>query len=217
MPKLACVFLSNPASYFAMALRIRYNAPVILTISLACMVVYFVNWLFWGDADRNPGGLIHGFFVLSGYWSWSDLLNYIRLFSYPLGHANLGHLVGNMSMFLLLGPILEEKYGSRNLLKMMAVTTLLTAVVNIILFDTGLYGASGLVFMFIVLVSFADMKQGTIPLTFILVALFYLGQEVLQSVQSGDQISQYAHIAGGIIGAIFGFSAIKPQGAGERA
>lgn len=196
-----------------MALRIRYNAPVVLTFSLACMAVYFVNWIFWGDADRNYGGIINNFFMVSGYWEWNSVLNYLRLFTYPIGHANLGHLVGNMSMFLLLGPILEEKYGSPNLLKMMAVTTLITAIVNILLFDTGLYGASGLVFMFIVLISFADVRKGTIPITFILVVLFYVGQEILQSVQK-DEVSQYAHIAGGLMGAVFGFTALKekPQG-----
>lgn len=189
-----------------MALKIRYNAPVVLTFSLICLVVFILNYVFGGNLETNRSGLIGEYFVLNGNWQWSDWRNYIRLFSYTMGHANQGHLVGNMSIFLLIAPIMEEKYGSRNILIMMLLATLITAVFQIILFQTSLLGASGLVFMFIVLVSFADVKKGTIPLTFILVVLFFIGKEVMTSMNQ-DNVSQYAHIAGGILGGIFGFVA----------
>lgn len=187
-----------------MALKIKYNSPVVLTFALISIAVFFINYIFWGDLGTSKSGLMQEFFVLSGVWDWGNPLNYFRLFSYSLGHANLGHIAGNMSLFLLIAPIMEEKYGSRNIAKMMIITVLVTAIFQIILFDTGLVGASGLVFMFIVLVSFANVEKGTIPLTFILVAIFYVGQEILQSMDN-DNTSQYAHIVGGIMGGIFGF------------
>ncbi len=188
-------------------LRISYNAPVVLTFSLLCLGVYFINYFFWGDVDSNKNSLIGNYFVLEGYWVWGDWRNYIRVFTYTMGHANQAHIVGNMSIFLLIAPIMEEKYGSKNILGMMVTTALVTAFFQVLLFDTGLLGASGLVFMFIVLVSFADVKQGTIPLTFVLVVLFFIGKEVLAGMTSNDNISHYAHIAGGIMGAVFGFGA----------
>jgi membrane associated rhomboid family serine protease len=187
-------------------LKIRYNAPVVLTFSLICTAVYIINYIFGGDFEKNPNGLIGQFFVLDGQWHWTDWRNYIRIFTYTLGHANTEHIVGNLSIFLLIAPIMEEKYGSRNILTMMVTTAIVTAIFQVLLFSTGLLGASGLVFMFIVLVSFADVKEGTIPLTFILVVVFFIGKELMSSMGK-DQVSQYAHIAGGILGGVFGFAA----------
>ena len=42
---------------------------------------------------------------------------------------------------------------------------------NILFFSTGLLGASGLVFMMIILVSASDLKRGEIPITMILAML----------------------------------------------
>lgn len=189
-----------------MALKIRYNSPVVLTFSLISIAVYFANLILSvGTGPDSIGPLTENFFMLRGHFNWANPLDYLRLFTYTMGHANQAHIVGNMSVFLLIAPIMEEKYGSRNILIMMLITALVTAVFQILLFQSGLLGASGIVFMFIVLVSFADAQKGSIPLTFILVVLFFIGQEVLHSMQD-NQVSEYAHIAGGIMGGIFGYT-----------
>jgi len=87
---------------------------------------------------------------------------------------------------------------------MIIITALVTGLLNISFFDTGLLGASGIVFMLILLVSFTNVKGGQIPLTFILVAILFVGKEVMHSL-SADQVSQFAHIIGGVCGSIFGF------------
>ena len=196
------------------SIKISYNAPVVLTFTLICTAVYILNYIFGGDVGTNPHGLIGEFFVLPGEWQWYDWKNYIRIFTYTMGHASTEHIVGNLSIFLLIAPIMEEKYGSKNILPMMATTAFVTAFFQVLIFSSGLLGASGLVFMFIVLVSFADVKQGTIPLTFIFVVVFFVGKEIMSSMGS-DTISQYAHIAGGILGGVFGFTAqrVKQTGA----
>ena len=87
---------------------------------------------------------------------------------------------------------------------MMILTALFTAALNIFLFPDGLMGASGIAFMLILLTPFAGAKAGTIPLTFILIAVLYLLQEFFNILKQ-DNISQFAHIAGGLLGSIFGF------------
>jgi membrane associated rhomboid family serine protease len=189
-----------------MALKIRYNTPVVLTFSLICIGVFLVDVIFSVATGPNePGPLTKNFFMLKGAFNWGNPLDYLRIFTYTMGHMSQGHIIGNMSIFLLIAPIMEEKYGSRNILIMMVITALVTAFFQILLFSSGLLGASGIVFMFIVLVSFADARKGTIPLTFILVVLFFVGTEVLHSMQD-NKISEYAHIAGGIMGAVFGMT-----------
>ena len=185
-------------------LRIQYNAPVVVTFAILCTAIYMINYITGGDAVSRSGGIINNYFVLRGF-DFANPLDYFRLFSYTIGHANRGHLVGNMSIFLLIAPIMEEKYGSRNILIMMLLTALITAIFQVFLIGGGLLGASGIVFMFIILVSFANTGGKGIPLTFILVLIFFLGKEVLNSLDNNN-ISEYAHIAGGIMGAFFGFN-----------
>jgi membrane associated rhomboid family serine protease len=175
-------------------MRIKFNAPVILTFSLICVAVYVLNM---------GSGTVLPYFTLTRV----DVSNPISLFtlvSHVAGHINLEHLIGNLTFVLLLGPIIEEKYGSGRTVLMILVTALVTGLLNIFLFHTGLLGASGIVFMLILLVSFTNSKKGEIPITFILVALLFIGKEVLQSLQT-DQVSQFAHIIGGACGSVFGF------------
>lgn len=193
-----------------MALKIRYNSPVVLTFALICIAVYVVDLVFSiGSTPNTVGPITRQFFTLSGIFDWSNPMDYGRLISYTMGHANQAHIMGNMSIFLLIAPIMEEKYGSYQILLMMLATALITGLFQILLFDTALLGASGIVFMFIVLVSFANVQKGSIPLTFILVVLFFVGQEVIHSLQVNN-VSEYAHIMGGVMGGIFGVS-IKRQ------
>ena len=149
-------------------------------------------------------GTLMNYFSVGTSVNWTNPVSVFNLFSHVLGHASLEHLLGNMTFILLLGPIVEEKYGSRFTLIMIILTAFITGMLNITLFDTGLIGASGIVFMLILLVSFTNVNGGEIPLTFILVALLFIGKEVIYSLQA-DQVSQFAHIIGGICGSIFGF------------
>ncbi|KJS89184.1 MAG: peptidase S54 [Desulfosporosinus sp. BICA1-9] len=136
--------------------------------------------------------------------AWTDPLTYFRLFGHVLGHGDWSHYSSNMVLFLVLGPILEEKYKSQSFFIMIAITAVVSGLFHVILFSsTVLLGASGIVFMMIVLSSVAGMKNGKIPLTLILVIIIYLGGEIL-SVGSKDGIAHISHILGGICGAAFG-------------
>ena len=183
-------------------MRITYNAPVTLTYALASTVVLLVDQL-------TGAGLTERFFAVGGSIDAANPLDYITLLTHVLGHANWTHLVSNFAFILLLGPILEEKYRSGSLLLMMTVTAFVTGLLNVLLFSTGLLGASGIVFMMILLGSFTNFRRGEIPLTFILVVMLYLAREVITAFQS-DTISQFAHIAGGFCGSLFGF--LRPRG-----
>lgn len=177
-------------------MRISFNAPFTIAFSTIAVVVYF---LFQMD------GTIPRIFKLEGDFQFMNWKWYISLFGYTMGHGSISHLIGNISIILLLGPFVEKRYGIKRLLMMLSVTGVLTAFVHIIFWDHTLIGASGIVFMFFVLSSLIDMKGNDIPITFILIAVLFIGQEIVQSFQS-DSISQFAHISGGVMGAIFGFA-----------
>lgn len=179
-------------------MKITFNAPVVLTFTIiSCAVM--------GLSDTIFPGLNTNYFAATGHFDWGRVADYFRLFSHIFGHQDWTHLVGNFSFILLIGPILEEKYGSKKLLLMIAVTALATSAFNNILWDTGLLGASGIVFMMILLGSLVNFSSGTIPVTFILIVILYLGQEVYAALATDDNVSQFAHIMGGVCGMIFGF------------
>lgn len=176
--------------------KIQYNSPVVLTFALVSLAALLINMLTKGAGNR---------LLFSVYRSsLTDPLGYIRLFGHVLGHANLAHYTGNMLLFLVLGPMLEEKYGSKLLLLMMAVVALVTGIINNLFFSTALLGASGIVFMAIILCSIVRVEEGRIPLTLIVVAALYIGQEVVDGVTAADNISHLTHIIGGICGGAMG-------------
>ncbi len=176
-------------------MKLKFNSPVILSFSLACVAVFLLSKLTAGQSMV--------YFTL-GSVSLTNPVSVLTLFTHVLGHVSWEHLIGNLTFILLIGPIIEEKFGSKMTLLMMLFTAFMTGIFNIIFFHTGLLGASGEVFMMILLVSFTNSKSGEIPITFILIAILFIGKEIIQSLQN-DQISQFAHIMGGICGSIFGF------------
>lgn len=176
-----------------MLARIRYNAPVVLTFSLAATAVTLLG--------AHVAGAL---FTVPGHMAWTDPLAYVRLFSHVLGHAGFQHLLANLTIILLVGPLLEDKYGSARFARMIALTALATAAVNVALFSTGLYGASGVAFMMILLGSLINFRRGELPLTFLLVVCLFVGQELI-AMWKHDQVSQVAHLVGGACGAAFGF------------
>lgn len=184
-------------------MKITYNAPLTLSFALLSTVVLVVDQ-FTGSA------LTENVFSIGGSMNAASLMDYLRLVTHVVGHANWTHLLSNFTFILLLGPILEEKYGSGLLLVMMVVTAVITGLLNVLFLSTGLLGASGIVFMMILLVSFTNFRKGEIPLTFILIVLLYLAREIITAFQN-DTVSQFAHIAGGFCGSLFGFLRPRPS------
>ena len=179
-------------------MTIRYNAPTTLTFTFLCALVLVLSMIF--------PGLAKAWFSVPGRGGFDpqSVRAYVRLVSHIFGHADINHFLSNFAFILLLGPILESTYGSRGLVIMIAITALVTGVLNILIFPTGLMGASGIVFMMILLASFTNFNKVELPLTFILVMVLYLGREVLNAFKDNN-ISEFGHIIGGLCGSIFGY------------
>ena len=180
--------------------KVSFNSPVVLSFVFISFIALILNFTTKDFSNR----------LLFSVYRSSPLspFTYIRLFGHVLGHADMSHFLGNMMILLIIGPLLEEKYGSFNLLFVMVATALITGLVHIVLFPyTRLLGASGIVFAFILLSSFTNVNDNDkgIPFTFILVALLYIGQEVYSALAIKDNISNLTHIIGGFIGGWLGY------------
>jgi len=183
--------------------RIQYNAPVTLTFAIICLGVLLLGQVISVD-------MYNRFF--SVYSASLNPMTLWRLFAHALGHANYAHYIGNFMIILLIGPLLEERYGSKWLVIMMVVTAGVTGVLHMIV-TTGVakMGASGIVFMLILLGSFTNLQRGRIPLTLILVLAIFIGNELWSAfgADADNNIAYMSHIVGGLCGAAFGFFANK--------
>lgn len=179
--------------------KLSYNAPVTLTFSFFSLLILLA------DVYLSPGLVANVFTAESNAtFSRNDHVTYVRLFTYIFGHAHLSHLTNNLMYILLLGPALEERYGSGSLFFMIFITALLNGLINVFFFSTTLLGASGVVFMMILLTSFTNVRRGEIPLTFFLVAGLYVWMEFAR-FQYESNISYASHMLGGLCGSLFGF------------
>lgn len=178
--------------------RLQYNSPVILSFFFLSLLSLLLGYMTAGWTTTQLFSVYRA--------SLASPLTYIRFLGHVLGHADLSHFLGNMLLFLVVGPPLEEKYGSRALLMGIVLTALVSGALQFLLFPhTALLGASGVVFMLIMLASLSGMKDGKIPLTLLLVGILYLGQEVYSMVFVQDDVANLMHIIGGICGTAFGF------------
>lgn len=176
--------------------RFKLNAPVTLGFVILCGLALLLDYVTNGWANEKLFSIYRS--------SWTNPLTYVRGIGYAIGHADWAHFAGNITYILLLGPLVEEKYGSKSLLEMMLITVIITAIFHVLLNpNAALLGASGIVFMLIILSSISNVKSGEIPITFVIVCIIFIGGQVIQCFQD-DNISQLGHIVGGVCGGIFG-------------
>lgn len=196
---------------FLSDLKISYNAPVTLTFALIAAAILFLDTFLKHQ-------LIPALFTCPGAssapeFNAGNFLDYFRLLFHIFGHSDWNHFLGNMAFILLLGPVIEERYGSKILVLMMTITSLVTGVLNVCFSPSQMLGSSDIAFMMILLTSFTSISKCEIPLSFILILILYIGREILGSGEN-ENISTLAHIAGGICGSLFAFLATpRPKAA----
>lgn len=184
-------------------MRLQYNAPVTLTFFLLSLLALLLGQ--WTKGWTT----MHLFCVYRS--SLKDPLFYVRLFGHVLGHASWDHFLNNMLLFLVIGPPMEEKYGSFTLLKGILFTAVISGVLQCLLFPrTALLGASGIVFMLIMLASLSGFSGG-VPVTMLLVAALYLGQQIHDIIFVHDNVANFMHIVGGVCGTAFGYLNMNAQ------
>ena len=177
--------------------KIYLNAPITLGFSLICIIALLLNMVSSGKTNVL-------FFSTYGS-SLLSPMTYIRLLGHIFGHANVDHLVSNLMYILLLGPMLEEKYGKRLIIVILSTAAVTGIVHNLLSPNTMLLGASGVVFAFIILASITGNEEG-IPVTLIIVALLWIGSEIYTGITTADSVSQLTHIVGGLTGGIIGLA-----------
>ena len=149
-------------------IKISFNSPAILGFTIICFAAVILGQI-TNDASTNAVFSVYRSSLLSP-------LTYLRFVGHVFGHAGWEHFIGNIMLILIVGPLLEEKYGTSNIIFVMLAAALVTGLVNFIFFPhIKLLGASGIVFALILLSSLPS------------------------------NVSNLTHIIGGIVGASLGY------------
>lgn len=176
---------------------LQYNSTLILTYFFISVGTLILKYITLGKSNL---------LLFSSYRSSPfNPLTYIRLFTHILGHENWRHLSNNFLYILLIGPMLEEKYGTYNLFIMILITAGIIGIINSLLGNKRILGASGIVYMFIVMSSFVNIQAGKVPITLILIFIFYIANEIIDGIFKEDNISHLGHIIGAICGCVLGY------------
>ena len=163
----------------------QYNAVVTLTMFFISLGVLLLDKITKGKSTRR--------IFSTERESLLNPLTYIRFFTHILGHENWQHLSNNYLKILLLGPLIEEKYGSINFLIMILITAFVVAIANFIKGHVWLKGASCISFMLTVLSAFVNITENKIPITLILIILFYIIDEI-KDLKKKDNVAHDSHI-----------------------
>ena len=107
-------------------IKIKFNAPVTLVFVIICFIATLLGVV--------SNGRITQIVFMTYHSSLTNTMTYVRFITHIFGHSGWSHFIGNASYLLLLGPILEEKYGSKELIEVIGITAVITGVVNYIFF-----------------------------------------------------------------------------------
>lgn len=185
---------------------LEYNAVVTLTYFFVCFIVLALNYITNGKSNE--------YFTCKRRSIWS-IKTYICLITHAFGHADWDHLAKNFLMILLVGPLIEEKYGATTFLVMILATAIITGIVNLIFSNRGCIGASCVVYMLIALSSCVNISENKIPLTLVMIMIFYVVDEVRKLLfKKSDGISHIGHVAGAVCRSGIWFFDVKSSGYG---
>ena len=82
-------------------MKITFDSKATLILaSLSLIGLFFVN------TSTESGSI----FILNGDFQESSPVWYISTLTYIFGHADFEHVIGNLSIILLLGPLVELKF-----------------------------------------------------------------------------------------------------------
>ncbi len=183
-------------------IKFDYNSVVIITYLFISLGAWLLNIISRGKTNK--------WFFECYRSSPLNPLTYVRLFTHCIGHKDIDHLIGNFLYILLVGPMIEEKYGSVNLIIMFLITSLIIGLYNIIFNNYNIKGASGNVYLLIVLSSFSNISEGKIPLTVLLILIFYVVGEARKTITDRKSSSYHdGHLIGAICGLLFGLFFLK--------
>lgn len=190
---------------FNLNIKVAYDAPVTLSFVIICAIIFLLNMLL---AKSGKAGGLEKIFASptsqAGVLPFipSALVSYVRLFFYIFGAGDPSVMFTNLILIMLLGPAMEERYGSVIIGIMIFVAALFSGVLNACFSESSLVGSLPLVSMMIFLNAFMSFSKKKFPLSFAAVMVLFV---LLQVFSGTGAVQIIICIAGGLCGSLFAF------------
>ncbi len=191
---------------FSLNIKLSYDAPVTLTFVIATLLLFVINsFLCKGklttlilSAPTSSVGELP--------FEVSSPLSYLRLFFYVFGASSGNMMITNLIFILLLGPAMEERYGSVVIGIMIIVSAVFAGVLNACFCQKMLQGPISIVFMMVFLNAFMSFSKKKVPLCFVIILILFVCREIFEQNANGI-IGLISSLAGGLCGSLFAFLA----------
>ena len=203
---------------FKFGLKVNLDSPVAIFFTGICILCFILDYFILkgkltASLTSSPTNALGAL-----PFEIKNPLSYLRIFFYAFGFESPAALITNLIFIMLLGPAIEERYGSIVIGIMMGVSVIFSGVLNSCFCSTSLKGCSSIIFMLIFLNSFMSITKKKIPLSFIFVIVLYIIKELLeksfqltaaeqtQTVEKSFEIIRILIcIAGGLCGSLLAF------------
>ena len=192
--------------------KLTFDFPVTVTFVIVSLVLFLLDVYAFKGKMFSSILICHGSKQALVPFNFKSPADFAGLFFYVFGNVGWEMLFANLTIILLLGQILEERYGSVMLGPMMFISTMISGVLTACISTVPLTGAGCIIFMMAVLVSLTELTKKRIPLSCLLVFVLFLSFEIFRAAKgsSGQDAMQKVcgvliEMIGGICGSIFGF------------
>ena len=195
---------------FKINLKVAYDAPVTLTFVILCVFFFILNTFVIKNGGLGKSLASPTSAAGSAAFIIKEPLSYLRLLLYIFGseggqtaaYGGAALLFTNLILIMLLGPAMEERYGSVIIGIMIFVSALFSGVLNACFCETSLVGALPLVSMMIFLNAFMSFSKKKFPLSFAAVMVLFVLLQVFSGIGA---VKIIICIAGGLCGSLFAF------------
>lgn len=185
-------------------IKFSYDSPVSLSFAIITVLIFVLNsFVLKGKltpfftAPTAAGGAFP--------FKFNEIASYLRLVFFQFGYNDLSLLFADLIIILLLGQILEERYGSLIVGLMMFFSSLFSGVLNACFYNNSLFGAGSIVMMMIFLNALTSISKKKVSILSLVTIALLICREVFS--KSNGLIGFLIVLAGGVCGSMFAFLA----------
>lgn len=185
-------------------LNVSFDAPVTITFAVLSLVLFLMSTYLIKD---KAGGLLLASATNAGGsmpFAASNVTSYFRTFLYVFGGKEIASVIFNLIFILLLGPSLEEYYGSVLVAVCYFITAVFAGVLNACFCSTSLQGSSCIVMMMIFLSALMSVSKHKMPVSSVLVLALCIVNIVI-SEKAGGIAGIFINIVAGLCSSLPAF------------
>lgn len=185
-------------------IKVAVDAPVTIGFVLICFFIFVIDSFFAkgflsANVFNSPTNAKGAFpFIVS------EPLMYAKLILYVFSTNSIQLLVLNMLLIVLLGPEMEQKYGSVIIGIMILISALFSGVLNVCFCSQPIQGCLSVIFMLAFLNVFYAIVQNKLTVSSIIVFVLVFVYEFFQKSDNGV-IGILISICGGLCGSLIAF------------